>query len=83
MFGQVTISCLAKEQVPYAVERYPRKRTGSTEFSTGDWARREYLPASTRSPTSPRSGAARVAQTDLNTFPNVKRWFDAIGARPR
>ena len=21
-------------------------------------------------------------KTDLNNFPNVKRWFDAIGARP-
>ncbi len=24
----------------------------------------------------------KLAQTDLNQFPNVKRWFDEIGKRP-
>jgi len=45
----------------------------------------EYLAGNTRSPISPPTLVARYEwpKTDLNVYPNVKRWFDVIGGDRR
>ena len=87
MFGQAHhFLRAAKEQVPYAIERYVNgdetavRRAGHAAGRSRVSRRR-----STRSPTSrPIRGwrATSGTRPTLNDFPNVKRWFDAIGARP-
>jgi len=86
IFGQVHhFLRAAKEQVPYAIERYtkePRRLYGVLNERLKD---REFL--------ADRYSVADIAtypwvarhewhKTDLNDFAHVKRWFDAISARP-
>ena len=76
----------AKVEVPYAIERYVRekdrlygvldRRLGAARFLAGD----EYTIADIA--TYPWVARYEWHKTDLATFPNVKRWFDTIGARP-
>jgi GST-like protein len=87
MFGQAHhFMRNAKEQVPYGIERYGNetkrlygvldKRLGEAKFLAGT----EYSIADIATyPWVARHEWHRVA---LEGFPNVKRWFDAIGARP-
>jgi GST-like protein len=86
MFGQVHHFVRnAKEQVPYAIERYIRekdrlygvldKRLGEAEYLAGEYSIADIA-------TYPWVARHEWHKTDLNTYPNVKRWFDAIGARP-
>jgi GST-like protein len=75
----------AKEQVPYAIERYVKekdrlygvlnKRLGEAEYLAGEYSIADIA-------TYPWVARYEWHKTDLNNFPNVKRWFDAIGARP-
>lgn len=85
MFGQVHhFVRYAKEQVPYAIERYIRekdrlygvldKRLGEAEYLAGEYSIADIA-------TYPWVARHEWHKTDLNTYPNVKRWFDAIGAR--
>jgi GST-like protein len=87
MFGQVHhFLRAAKVAVPYAVDRYVKEkdrlygvldsRLGSAEYLADD----EYTIADIA--TYPWVARHEWHKTDLNRFPNVKRWFDAIGARP-
>jgi GST-like protein len=75
----------AKEEVPYAINRYKsetrrlygvlEKRLGEAEYLAG-----EYSIADVASyPWAARHEWHQIALAD---FPNVKRWYDAIGARP-
>ena len=87
MFGQVHhFLRSAMEQVPYAIERYVKEKDrlyGVLDKRLGEG--RVLWPASTRSPTSrtyPWVARYEWHKTNLNAYPNVKRWFDAIGARP-
>jgi GSH-dependent disulfide-bond oxidoreductase len=75
----------AKEEVPYAINRYKtetrrlygvlEKRLGEAEYLAG-----EYSIADIASyPWVARHEWHQIALAD---FPNVKRWYDAIGARP-
>jgi GST-like protein len=75
----------AKEEVPYAINRYKsetrrlygvlEKRLGEAEYLAG-----EYSIADVASyPWVARHEWHQIALAD---FPNVKRWYDAIGARP-
>ena len=76
----------AKEKVPYAIQRLTKekdrlyavldKRLGETAYLAGD----EYSIADIA--TYPWVARYEWHQTNLNDFPNVKRWFDAITARP-
>ncbi|MDF2096203.1 glutathione S-transferase family protein [Aquibaculum arenosum] len=76
----------AKEDVPYAKNRYANetrrlygvldKRLGEAEWLAGD----SYSMADIA--TFPWAGRHEWQQVDLADFPNVKRWFDAIAARP-
>jgi GST-like protein len=87
MYGQVHhFLRAAKVEVPYAIERYVKekdrlygvldRRLGSARYLAGE----EYTIADIA--TYPWVARHEWHKTDLATFPNVKRWFDAIGARP-
>jgi GSH-dependent disulfide-bond oxidoreductase len=87
MFGQAHhFMRAAKEQIPYSIERYGNeakrlyavmnKRLGEARFLAGD----DYSIADIATyPWVARHEWHRVA---LEDFPNVKRWYDTIGARP-
>jgi GST-like protein len=86
-FGQVHhFVRAAKVEVPYAIERYTRekdriyavldRRLGEAPYLAGG----EFTIADIA--TFPWVARHEWHKTDLNLFPNVKRWFDAIGARP-
>ncbi len=87
MYGQVHhFLRAAKVEVPYAIERYVKekdrlygvldRRLGEARYLAGG----EYTIADIA--TYPWVARYEWHKTDLATFPNVKRWFDAIGARP-
>jgi len=86
IFGQVHhFLRSAKEKVPYAIERFTKenrrlygvlnKRLGEAPFLA-----REYSIADIA--TYPWVLRHEWQQVDLAEFPNVKRWFDTISARP-
>jgi GST-like protein len=87
MFGQAHhFMRAAKEQIPYGIERYGNeakrlygvmnKRLGEAKYLAGD----DYSIADIATyPWVARHEWHRVA---LEDFPNVKRWYDTIGARP-
>jgi GST-like protein len=86
-FGQVHhFVRSAKVEVPYAIERYIKekdriyavldRRLGEAPYLAGD----EYTIADVA--TYPWVARHEWHKTDLAVFPNVKRWFDTIGARP-
>jgi GST-like protein len=86
MFGQVHhFVRYAKDPSTYATERYIKekdrlysvldKRLGEAEYLAGEYSIADIA-------TYPWVARYEWHKTDLNTYPNVKRWFDAIGARP-
>lgn len=87
MFGQTHHFLRnAPEDVPYGKKRYHaetkrlygvmNKRLGEAKYLAGD----EYTIADIA--TFPWVARHEWHQVDLNEFPNVKRWFDEISARP-
>jgi GST-like protein len=87
MFGQTHhFFRAAPEDVPYGKKRYHtetkrlygvmNKRLGEAKYLAGD----EYTIADIA--TYPWVARYEWHQVDLNEFPNVKRWFDEISARP-
>ena len=87
MFGQTHhFLRSAKEDVPYGKQRYHaetkrlygvmNKRLGEAKYLAGS----EYTIADIA--TFPWVSRFEWHQVDLNEFPNVKRWFDEIAARP-
>jgi len=76
----------APEPIPYAVERYTNeakrlygvadRRLGETRFLAGD----DYTIADIAS--FPWTRSYERQGVDLAAFPNVKRWFEEIAARP-
>jgi len=76
----------APEQIPYAVERYTNearrlygvanRRLGETRFLAGD----DYSIADIAS--FPWTRSHERQGVDFADYPNVKRWFDEINARP-
>lgn len=86
MFGQAGhFRRAAKEQVPYAIERYTTEtrrlwgvldaRLGDSEYLHGDYSIADIA-------TFPWIVPYEWQGIALEEFPNVKRWFEAIGARP-
>jgi GSH-dependent disulfide-bond oxidoreductase len=86
MFGQTHhFLRAAPEPVPYAIERYKKEtrrlygvldgHLASNAFLSGDYSVADIA-------TYPWVARFEWHQVDLGDFPNVKRWFDAIGARP-
>jgi GST-like protein len=86
MFGQTHhFLRAAKEPVPYAIERYgkeTRRLYGVLNDRLKDHAylAGEYSIADIA--TYPWVARHEWHKTDLNDFPGVKRWYDAISARP-
>ena len=86
MFGQTHhFLRAAKEQVPYAIERYgkeTRRLYGVLDERLKDHAylADEYSIADIA--TYPWVSRHEWHKVDLNDFPGVKRWFDAISVRP-
>jgi GSH-dependent disulfide-bond oxidoreductase len=86
MFGQVHhFLRAAPEKVAYAIERYTKecarlygvidKRLGKERYLAGEYSIADIA-------TYPWVSRFDWQQIDLNTYPNVKRWFDEISARP-
>ena len=86
MFGQVHhFLRAAKEPVPYAIERYTKEtrrlygvldaRLKDHEYLAGDYSIADIA-------TYPWVARYEWHKTRLEDFPHVKRWFDAITARP-
>jgi GST-like protein len=86
MFGQAHhFRKFAPEPVPYAIERYSKearrlygvldKRLGEAEHLAGDYSIADMA-------TYPWVARHEWQGVDLAGFANVKRWYEAIGARP-
>ena len=86
MFGQVHhFLRAAKEQVPYAIERYGKETRRLYGVLNERLKENEYLAdgySIADIATYPWVSRHEWHKTDLNDFPGVKRWFDAISARP-
>ncbi len=86
MFGQAhNFFRYDPQQNSYGVERFKKeaarlygvmnKRLGEAPFLAGDYSIADIA-------TYPWVGRYETHRTKLEDFPNVKRWFDAISARP-
>jgi GST-like protein len=86
MFGQAHhFIRFAPEKVPYGIERYSKetrrlygvmdKRLGEAAYLAGDYTIADIA-------TYPWVARHEYHEVKLEDFPNVKRWFDAISARP-
>lgn len=83
--ARTTTSAYAPERIPYAIERYVKetnrlygvldRQLAQREFVAGDYSIADMAAYPWIVPHE-RQGQ------DLNEFPNLKRWFEAIGARP-
>ncbi|MGQ0751869.1 MAG: glutathione S-transferase N-terminal domain-containing protein [Betaproteobacteria bacterium] len=86
MFGQVHhFLRAAKEPVPYAIERYTKETKRLYGVLNAHLERNEHLAGDysiADVATYPWVARHEWHKTDLNDFPHVKRWFDAISARP-
>jgi GSH-dependent disulfide-bond oxidoreductase len=86
MFGQTHhFLRAAREPVPYAIERYTKETRRLYGVLNERLAKRPYLAdgySVADIATYPWVARHEWHQTDLNDFPHVKRWFDAISARP-
>lgn len=86
IFGQVHhFLRAAKQPVPYAIERYTRETQRlygvlDARLKDSDYLAGEYSIADIA--TYPWVARYEWHKADLNAYPNVKRWFDAISARP-
>lgn len=86
MFGQVHhFVRAAPEKVPYAIDRYTKetrrlyavldRRLGEADHLAGEYSIADIA-------TYPWVARHDWHLVDLADFPNVKRWYDTIGARP-
>lgn len=85
MFGQANYFFRLEEKVPYAIERFHKEalrlyrvldqELGKKEFLAGEYSIADIA-------TYPWVGRHDIHQVKLEDFPNVKRWFDTISARP-
>ena len=85
MFGQANYFFRLEEKVPYAIERFHKEalrlyrvleqELGKKEFLAGEYSIADIA-------TYPWVGRHDIHQVKLETFPNVKRWFDTLSARP-
>ena len=87
IFGQVHhFKRAAPEQVPYALERYGKEALKLYGVLDGRLANHEWLAADQYTiadmATYPWVFRHVWQEIDLGQFPHVKRWYDAITARP-
>ena len=86
IFGQVHhFLRAAKEPVPYAIERYGKEKDRLYQVLDNHLKQHQYLAGDysiADMATYPWVARYEWHKTDLNAVPHVKRWFDAISARP-
>ncbi len=87
IFGQVHhFLRAAKEKVPYGIERYGKECRRLYGVLDGRLGENEYLAGSEASiadfATLPWVFRHDWQQVDLSAYPNVKRWYDTMMARP-
>jgi GST-like protein len=86
MFGQTHhFLRAAKEPVPYAIERYSKETRRLYGVLDGRLKDSAYLAddySIADIATYPWVARHEWHKVDLNDFPNVKRWYDAISERP-
>jgi GSH-dependent disulfide-bond oxidoreductase len=86
MFGQAHhFLRAAREPVPYAIERYTKETRRLYGVLEARLKGRDHLAdgySVADIATYPWAARHEWHQVDLNDFPNVKRWFDALSARP-
>ena len=87
MFGQVHhFNRAASEDVPYAKKRYTDEARRLYGVMNGRLGEAEYLGGADYSiadiATYPWTFRHDWQKIDLNEFPNVKRWYETIAARP-
>ena len=85
MFGQANYFFRMAEKVLYAIERFHRKvlrlykvldqQLGHKEYLAGEYSIADIA-------TYPWVWRHEIHQVKLEEFPNIKRWFDVISARP-
>jgi GST-like protein len=75
----------APEKLPYAIDRYVRETARLYQVLDNRLADREFIAGEysiADMACYPWIVPWKRQQQDLNNFPNVQRWFDAIHARP-
>jgi GST-like protein len=85
MFGQANYFFKLAEKVAYAIERFYKEALRLYRVLDKELARQEFLAGSysiADIATYPWVGRHEGHHVKLEEFPNVKRWFDAISARP-
>jgi GST-like protein len=85
IFGQANYFFRLQEKVPYAIERFRKEALRLYNVLDKELGRRPYLAGEysiADIATYPWVWRHEVHQVKLEEFPNVKRWFDAIAARP-
>ncbi|HXG51684.1 MAG TPA: glutathione S-transferase N-terminal domain-containing protein [candidate division Zixibacteria bacterium] len=85
IFGQANYFFRAAEKVPAAIERFHREALRlygvlDRHLAANEFLGDEYSIADIA--TYPWVSRHPIHQVKLEDFPNVKRWFDAVGARP-
>jgi GST-like protein len=84
-FGQANFFFRLQEKVPYAIERFHKESLRLYRVLEKELGQREYLAGEysiADIATYPWVWRHDVHRVRLETYPNVKRWFDAIAARP-
>jgi GST-like protein len=85
MFGQANYFFKLAEKVPYAIERFYKEALRLYRVLDKELAQKEFLAGSysiADIATYPWVGRHEGHNVKLEEFPNVKRWFDSISARP-
>jgi GST-like protein len=86
MFGQAHhFLRAAKEPLPYAIERYTKETQRLYGVMNGHLASRAFFAAEysiADIAIYPWVARHEWHKVDLTDYPNVKRWFDTVGARP-
>ena len=85
MFGQANYFYRLKEKVPYAIERFHKEARRLYNVLDQELARKEYLAGAysiADIATYPWVWRHEIHQVKLEEYPNVKRWYDTISARP-
>ena len=85
MFGQANFFFRLSEKVLYAIERYHKEALRLYKVLDQQLGKKEYLAGEysiADIATYPWVWRHEMHQVKLEEFPNVKRWYDAISARP-
>lgn len=87
MFGQANhFRRYAKDKIEYAVERYTNEANRLTHVLDKQLANSRYVSCNEYTIADmaifPWMRNAESRGIDMNEYPNAKRWFDAINARP-